>query len=409
MARRKTEPQPSEPRRTGRKKNNPDTGLYERVPGSGVWWIQWSDGQGKKHREKAGSKEAARKLYQERKTRVLRNEKLPELVARKVLTVKDMVERYRPSWEAKKSARDDDRYAAYWIEAIGNLAANEVRPSDIEAWRSHRIKVDKVTGATCNRACAFLRRIFNLAIRDEILDGTNPVAKIRFVRENNQIVRYLTEDEEAALRAVCSPENWLKIEVAFLSGLRQMEQLRLRRDDLDFRARVVTVRESKHGEARRVPMSDRLAELFRQQLDSHTSDWVFPGSEEGTHFTASGATHALKRAMKQAGVKNFRWHDLRHSFCSRLAMAGCSLVTIQQLAGHKQITVTQRYAHLSPEHNRAAMELLAPRPKPAPEPPLPWNDVDALAEVLAQRLSEAELAALVAALARRGRHLRAVK
>ncbi len=406
MARKKSEPQPSEPKRTGRKKNNPDTGLYERVPGSGVWWIQWNDGQGKKHREKVGGKEDARKLYQERKTRVLRNEKLPELMPKKVLLLKDMIDRYRPSWEAKKSARDDDRYAAYWIEALGNLAANEVRPSDIEAWRARRMKVDKVAGATCNRACAFLRRVYNLAIRDELLEG-NPVAKIRFVRENNQIVRYLNEDEEAALKAVCSPENWLKIEVAFLSGLRQMEQFKLRRDDLDFRARVITVKESKHGEARRVPMSDRLAELFQAQLASHQSEWVFPGEDE--HFTASGATHALKRAMAKAGVKNFRWHDLRHTFCSRLAMAGCSLVTIQALAGHKQITVTQRYAHLSPEHNRAAMELLAPRPKPAPEPPVPWGDPEALAEVLAARLNEADLASLVAALARRGRHLRVVR
>ncbi len=384
-----------------------ERGLFEKKPGE--WWIQWFDAEGRRHREKVGTKAAARQLYQKRQTEKLQGKKLPELTPKKALLVKDMIERFRPSWEAKKSARDDGRYAAYWIEALGSLAAREVRPSDIEGWRAKRQKVDGVAPATVNRAVAFLKRIYNLAIRDGIFEGSNPVAKVRQIRENNSRVRYLTAEEEAALRACCSGDFWLKVEVAFLSGLRQMEQLTLRRADLDFRARVITVRESKHGESRTVPMSDRLAELFGQQLDSHKSEWVFPGRFPEEHFTGTGAIHGLKAAMKRAGVDNLTWHDLRHTFCSRLAMAGCSLATIQQLAGHKTITVTQRYAHLSPEHNRAAMELLAPRPKPAPEPPLPWDDMDALAEVLAQQLSEAELAALVAALARRGRHLRAVK
>lgn len=400
----------TEPRKRGRKKDNPDTGLFERVAGSGVWWIQWHDGQGKRHREKVGSKAAARQLYAERKTRVLRNEKLPDLVPKPVLTVAAMIERYRPSWEAKKSASDDDRYAGYWTEALGKLPAADVRPSDIEAWRARRLKQDGVRPATCNRACAFLRRVYNLAIRDEVYAGSNPVAKVKQLRENNAVVRYLSEEEEAALKAHSSPEFWRKVEIAFLSGLRQGEQFGLRRSDLDFRAKVITVRESKHGEARRVPMSERLEALFREQLATHTGDWVFPGRDEGAHYFPKSSIHALKSAMKRAGVENFRWHDLRHTFCSRLAMAGASLTTIKDLAGHKTITVTQRYAHLSPEHNRAAIELLAPTgPKPAPEAPLPWDDPEALADALLERLDEASLSVVLARLSKRGRHLRVVR
>ncbi|GMU56465.1 MAG: hypothetical protein AMXMBFR33_56110 [Candidatus Xenobia bacterium] len=391
------------------KKNNPDRGLYERPPGSGVWWIQYNDCEGNKKREKVGTKAAARTLYQKRQTEKLQGKKLPELTPRKALLVRDMIERFRPQWEAKKSAADDRRYAAYWSEALGALAASEVRPSDIESWRAKRQKVDGVAPATVNRAVAFLKRVYNLAIRDALFEGSNPVAKVRQIRENNSVVRYLSDEEEALLRPCCSPELWLKVEIAYLSGLRQGEQFGLRRKDLDFRARVIHVRESKHGESRTVPMSDRLAELFRAQLDSHDAEWVWPGEDPSKPYLKTSSYTALQRACKKAGLKNFRWHDLRHTFCSRLAMAGCSLATIQALAGHKTITVTQRYAHLSPEHNRAAMELLAPRPKPAPEPPLPWGDPEALAEVLAGRLSESDLAALVAALARRGRHLRVVR
>lgn len=400
---------PAEPRKRGRKKANPDTGLFERVHGSGIWWIQWHDAQGKRHREKVGFKDAARTLYMKRTTQVLRDEKLPELQPKKVLTVAAMIERYRPRFQAKRSAQADVRYARYWTEALGSMAVSEVRLSDVEAWRARRLQEDKVAPATVNRACSFLKATYNLAIRDEIFEGSNPLVKVKKLKENNERVRYLSQDEETALRPLCSVDLWRKVEIAFLSGLRQMEQFRLKREDLDFQARVITIRESKHGEARRVPMSDRLAELFAEQLAQHGGEWVFPGRDPADHFSGSGAIHSLQRACKKAGMKGFRWHDLRHTFCSRLAMAGASLATIQALAGHKTITITQRYAHLSPEHNRAAMELLAPKPKPAPEPPLPWDDPRAMADLLAEKFSEADLTKLVTRLSRRGRHLQAVK
>ncbi|MCE7871439.1 site-specific integrase [bacterium CPR1] len=389
------------------KKNNPDRGLYERPPGSGTWWIQYNDCEGNKKREKVGTKVAARQLYAKRQTEKLQKKKLPELTQQKVLTVAAMIEKFRPEFEARKSARDNRRYAAYWTEALGSVAANEVRPSDITAWRARRQKDDKVAPATVNRAVAFLKMVYNLAIKDDLV-AANPVAKVAQIRENNERVRYLTEEEETALRPAAG-DFWPKIEVALLSGLRQGEQFTLQRGDLDFRARVITIRQSKHGEKRTVPMSDRLAELLAAQLASHGSPWVYPGQDPGEHYRGRSAIGALQTALRRAGIQDFHWHDLRHSFCSRLAMAGVSLVTIAKLAGHKSTKVTERYAHLSPEHNKAAMELLAPRPKPAPEPPLPWGDPEALAEVLRERLTAAELAHLVAALGRRKRHLRAVE
>lgn len=391
------------------KKNNPDRGLFERPPGSGIWWIQWSNAEGRVKREKVGTKAAARMLYAKRQTEKLQKKKLPELTPEKPLTVREMIERFRPQFEAKKSAADDKRYAAYWIEALGKVDADEVRPSDVVAWRAKRKKEDGVADATVNRAVAFLKRIYNLAILDGVFTAANPVSRVKQIRENNSRVRYLTEEEETALRAAARPEFWPLVEVAYLSGLRQGEQFTLQREDLDFRARVITIRESKHGEKRTVPMSNRLAELLRTQLDSHKSDWVYPGQDAAEHYRGRSAIGALQTALRHAGIKNFKWHDLRHTFCSRLVMAGASLASVQQLAGHKTISVTMRYAHLSPEHNRAAMELLAPKPKPAPEPPVPWNDPEALAGVLVEKLSESELAALLAALSRRGRHLRVVR
>lgn len=152
-------------------------------------------------------------------------------------------------------------------------------------------------------------------------------------------------------------------------------------------------------------MSNRLAELLRQQLSTHKSDWVFPAIGEDAIQRRRGHSRA-ESACTRAVVKDLTWHDLRQTFSSRLAMAGASLATIH-LAG--TITITQRYAHLSPEHNRAAMELLSRGPKPAPELPLPWGGPEAVAGVLVDRLSETDLAAQVSAPGHRGRHLRVVR
>ncbi len=370
-----------------------DRGLFERPAGSGVWWIRWTDQHGKEHREKAGTKANARTLYQKRKAGALQDEKLPELTRKRPLTVADLVERYREKFEAKRGGKNDKRYALYMTQAFGDLALNELSPADVEKWQVKRQKVDGVAPATVNRAVAFFKWLYNLAIRDGIFEGTNPVGRVKQLRENNSVVRYLTDEEEEALRAACSPDLWLKVEFALLTGLRQGEQFGLKRENLDFRAGTVTVDRSKHGEKRHVPMTDRTREILREVLAKHDSEWVWPGNDPGRPYLKTSAYTALQRACKKAGVKKFRWHDLRHSFCSRLAMGGESLVTIQHLAGHKTITVTQRYAHLSPEHQREAMAKLSRRSTERTAT-LPLEPV-ALAWTLRELLSTRDLATLV--------------
>ncbi|MGI5844497.1 MAG: tyrosine-type recombinase/integrase [Candidatus Xenobium sp.] len=352
-----------------------DRGLFERPAGSGVWWVRYVDREGREHREKVGSKSAAREVYRQRKTEVRLEKFDPEAVTRRrVLTVKGLVEQYQPEFTQKRSAKDDRRYARYWLEHMGSTPADQVRPEDVERWRRKRLSEPTRRGkpaapATVNRAVAFLKRLFNLAIRDGLL-GQNPVTRVKMLTENNARIRFLLDEEEERLRAVMSQEDWAIVGFALATGLRQGEMLSLRREDLDLRLGMITVRRSKHGEQRHVPMNQSARDALAVILGGHDSDWVFPAPKASKRKTVpedqprrgdSLYKGILVRACKKAGVKNLRWHDLRHTFCSRLVMLGVDLRTVQELAGHKSILMTQRYAHLSPAHQRAAVMALDER------------------------------------------------
>jgi integrase len=341
-----------------------DRGLFERPAGSGVWWVRYVDREGREHREKVGSKSAAREVYRQRKTEVRLEKFDPEAVTRRrVLTVKGLVEQYQPEFTQKRSAKDDRRYARYWLEHMGSTPADQVRPEDVERWRRKRLSEPTRRGkpaapATVNRAVAFLKRLFNLAIRDGLL-GQNPVTRVKMLTENNARIRFLLDEEEERLRAVMSQEDWAIVGFALATGLRQGEMLSLRREDLDLRLGMITVRRSKHGEQRHVPMNQSARDALAIILGGHSSGWVFPAPRGGGPRRGDSVYRGvLVPALKRAYIENFHWHDLRHTFYSRLVMAGVDLRTVQQLAGHKTITVTMRYAHLSPGHQRAAIMAL---------------------------------------------------
>jgi hypothetical protein len=130
-------------------------------------------------------------------------------------------------------------------------------------------------------------------------------------------------------------------------------------EHVDFTTGLLTVLRSKHGEARRVPMNDTVREILRALPSRLKSPYVFP-SEAGQ--TPLDARNYVRRvflpALKRARIEGFRWHDLRHTFASRLVMKGVDLKTVQELMGHKTIAMTLRYAHLSRAHQLAAVRRL---------------------------------------------------
>jgi integrase len=191
----------------------------------------------------------------------------------------------------------------------------------------------------------------------------NPVSKIKLLREPSGRVRYLTDEEEARLMAALPTDaDHQRVTVLLQTGLRKSEFLGLRWKDADLRAGVLTVPRSKNGETRHVPMtSDVRNILSRLPRPLDGSALVFSNTVGTRDFRWAKKTFVA--AVRAAEIDDFRFHDLRHTFASRLAMEAADLLAIKDLGGWKSLAMVQRYAHLSPAHRREAIERLVTRAK----------------------------------------------
>jgi integrase len=145
------------------------------------------------------------------------------------------------------------------------------------------------------------------------------------------------------------------VQIALDTGLRRGELLGLRWENLDVRNRMIRVEKTKNGERRDVPMTDRVFDLFQGIPRRLDTPYVFAG-EDGR--PQEYVKTAWGSALRRAGIENFTFHDLRHTFASYLVMGGVDIRTVQTLLGHKSIAMTMRYAHLSPAHLREAIAVL---------------------------------------------------
>ena len=127
---------------------------------------------------------------------------------------------------------------------------------------------------------------------------------------------------------------------------------------MDFATRLLSVSQTKNGETRHIPLNAAALSAFHQLHQNSSGEGYVFTNRHGDRLLKG--RHWFEPAIREAGVKDFSWHCLRHTFASRLVMAGVDLRTVQQLMGHKAIQMTVRYAHLAPEHQMAAVERLCP-------------------------------------------------
>jgi integrase len=331
-------------------------GLFEKVQGSGIWWICYFDADGRKRREKAGRKSAAIELYRKRKTEVLEGKKLPEkLRARKVGFAELANDTLEYSRAHKRSYWDDEIRMAKLTNWLGDRPAESVTPQEIERWLSAKLSLKP---ARLNRYRALLSLVYRLGMQNGKVK-LNPARLVRQRKESNGRIRFLSTEEEEVLRKVMH-EQCLKdlpqLDLALHTGLRLGEQYGLTWDCIDFERRTLTITLSKNGELRHVPLNDEaLAALRAARKCCNDQPFVFL-NRYGQRLVSP--REWFNPAVKGAGLKNFTWHCLRHTFASRLIMAGVDLRTVQELMGHKTIQMTVRYAHLAPKHQLAAVQRL---------------------------------------------------
>ena len=186
------------------RKNSKDRGLFEQPSGSGVWWICYFDAFGRRHREKAGSKGFARRLYEKRKTEIREARYFPP-ERRKPLKFEEVLENYRRALERQQGGDGwgPERYRRL-KETFGGQPTAAITPEEVEAFRDE-LSEDHAP-ATVNRHLQLLRAVFLRAIRDGKVDSA-PTSKVRFHRENNKRERYRSNDEER--RSFEALRTWL--------------------------------------------------------------------------------------------------------------------------------------------------------------------------------------------------------
>jgi site-specific recombinase XerD len=342
------------------KKRKKQRGVFEKEPGSKVWWIRYADATGRIRREKAGTKGAAITLYSKRKTEALQGKKLPEQLRKRAVTFGEIAQdALEYSRQHKRTYRDDKCRMERLLGWFRHCPADSISPQEMEQRLSEGAREEGWAGATVNRYKALLSMTYRLAVRNGKV-GDNPARLVASKRESNGRVRWLSPEEEKSLRTVIAeqfPEHMPELDFALNTGLRKSEQYGLTWEAVDWERRIVTIPRSKNGEVRHVPLNGAaLAVLEEMHRRSDGSGAVFRNL---AGEPLAGPRHWFDLAVLEAELADFTWHCLRHTFASRLVMAGVDLRTVQELLGHKTISMTVRYSHLAPGHQLAAVERLA--------------------------------------------------
>ena len=336
-------------------------GVYQRKPGE--WWIRYVDAQGRLRREKAGPWGNACDLYIKRKNEALTGKKLPEKLRRRTATFAEIAKDALTYSKVHKRSYQDDAYRMKQLLGwFGSHAADSITPQDIERALTKGAESNEWAPGTVNRHRSLLSLIYRLAIRNGKVHE-NPVRQVSRRRENNIRTRFLDADEEtrlrAAIRAEC-PEREPEFDLALHTGMRRNEQWQLRWQDVNLRAGIITIPQTKNSSRRHVPVNSVAEKALEVLAKSRIrSEYVCGGSaiREGRDWE-----RWFEECVRKAGVPDLRWHDLRHTFASRLAMAGVPLRTLAELLGHRTLAMVMRYAHLAPAHLREAVERIAGMP-----------------------------------------------
>ncbi len=202
-------------------------------------------------------------------------------------------------------------------------------------------------------------KMFNVAIREWEWLKENPVSRVSRDKENNQRDKWLSVDEER--RLLENMPEWLReiVSLALHTGLRQDELLSLAWDRVNLLQRTIVIQKSKNGRARTIPLTSVAMGILEEKarIRNLKADLVFTNTV-GKKIGKSWVLENFIIARKKTELDDFHFHDLRHTFATRLAQRGVDLYTISKLLGHVNITMTQRYAHHCQESLRAGISVL---------------------------------------------------
>jgi integrase len=276
-------------------------------------------------------------------------------------TLGDMIERYVRDILPQKRRNtivNQQQQLRWWFSHLGHSLLSDITPNLIAEYRDSLLQQQK-SSSTVRRYLFVLSHMYTIGIREWHRIEENPVLKVSKPREPRGRVRFLSDEERERLLKACqvskNPHLSTVVVLALATGGRKNELLSLQWKDIDLTRGSLTFHETKGGERRAVPLTGHALALLKAHARIRRIDtaYVFP-SVQGQQ--GMSIREAWKYAVKRADIHNFRFHDLRHSYASYLAMTGASLLEIAELLGHKTLAMVKRYAHLTEAHTRSVVE-----------------------------------------------------
>jgi integrase len=273
--------------------------------------------------------------------------------------VRDLVERYIATVvpHKKTGARTAQQLRA-WSELIGEHALEDLRPAAIATARD---RLAETRGpATVVRYLSALSHAFTIAVKDWQWVESNPVKRITWPRQPRGRVRFLSEDEREALITAAADSKCIPlvsiIMLALLTGMRRGEILNLKWHNVDLERHRLILTDTKNKERRQVPLVPTAYAIVRSWKCGEISGNAYIFHKRGATDIPVRIDRHFKRAVRVAGLTDFRFHDLRHTAASYLAMTGATTNEIAEILGHKTLDMVKRYAHLTTTHSAKVLE-----------------------------------------------------
>ena len=371
-------------------------GIYLR---GNIYWIRYAGLDGKiifESTRKTKLKDAEDLLHK-RKAEVLAGNQ-PE-IKKKVpnITFKELSVEYLGWAKRQRSFKSKELLVNQLVTIFGKYPLRMFNTKVLEQYQTTRLQKGKKVvkegkelvevankPATINRHIATIKHMFTKAVEWELVEENilKKIRKVKLLEENNRRLRYLSKEECANLINECSEHLKPIVTLALHTGMRRGEILNLQWDNVDLKHGFILLDKTKSGERREVPLNGTVKNLLQglkktrngnivplrkpdnenvtsispQDTSQDTPTYVFYDPATGKPY--KDIKRGFNMACKRAGIRDFRFHDLRHTCASHLVMQGVDLTTVSRLLGHKDITMTLRYSHLSPKHMTQAVDVL---------------------------------------------------
>jgi integrase len=319
------------------------------------WYISYYEPSGRRIRRRIGSSKKLAEAALKKIEVEIAEGKYLDIRKQGRIKFEDFLDEYFKlhSRNLKSGEKNHMTYGGQFKQIFGGKFLSEIKVVDIEQFKTQQLKDS--APATVNRKVSFLRSVFNKAIAWDKYHGINPVSKVKFLKENNTRLRYFEKGEIVRLLSNCEGSLKQIVSIALNTGMRRGELFNLKWADVDFAIKVIYLRETKSGESREIPMNEEVYKILKGMAKNPKSEHVFC-HENGQRIL--DIRKSFWTALEKSDIKDFHFHDLRHTFASQMVMSGIDLNTVRELMGHHSLEMTLRYAHLSPGHKRRAVDIL---------------------------------------------------